>query len=116
MSLEIAALTRWDLLHLTARNSTMSNQSRVSRTSICAETMKVSAIAAAAAELAALMTTPAYAAGNETIKVALIGCGSRGAGAAAQALSTAGPVKLWAMADAFSDRLELCLKGVQREI
>jgi predicted dehydrogenase len=40
------------------------------------------------------------------IKVALIGCGSRGTGAASQALNTKGPIKLWAMADLFADRLE----------
>jgi len=52
--------------------------------------------------------------GDETIKVALIGCGSRGTGAAAQALLTKGPVKLWAMADLFSDRLEASLNGLVR--
>ncbi|HJM39769.1 MAG TPA: Gfo/Idh/MocA family oxidoreductase [Planctomycetota bacterium] len=46
------------------------------------------------------------AAGNEELRVALIGCGGRGAGAAHQALSTKGNVRLVAMADAFSDRLE----------
>ena len=56
----------------------------------------------------------AYAAADDTIKVALIGCGARGAGAALQALSTAGPVKLWAMADAFQDRLDFCLRNLQR--
>jgi predicted dehydrogenase len=63
-----------------------------------------------------LKATPVHAAGNDVIKVALIGCGSRGAGAAAQALSTSGPVKLWAMADAFSNRVEICLRNLQREI
>ena len=52
----------------------------------------------------------AHAAGGEELKIALIGCGGRGTGAAAQALGTAGPVKLWAMADAFEDRLEGSLK------
>ncbi len=51
---------------------------------------------------------------DETLKVALIGCGGRGTGAAVQALSTDGPVKLWAMADAFGDRLELSLQGMQK--
>jgi predicted dehydrogenase len=55
-----------------------------------------------------------HAAGSETIKVALIGCGSRGAGAAVQALSTEGPVELWAMADAFADRLDNCLDVMTR--
>jgi len=43
---------------------------------------------------------------DDTIKIALIGCGGRGSGAAAQALSTTQNVKLVAMADAFSDRLD----------
>lgn len=54
----------------------------------------------------------AHAAGSDTIKVALIGCGGRGTGAAAQALATAGSVKLWAMADLFSDKLEASLAGL----
>jgi len=52
----------------------------------------------------------AHAAGSDELKIALIGCGGRGTGAAAQALHTSGPVKLWAMADAFEDRLEGSLK------
>ena len=41
------------------------------------------------------------------LKVGLIGCGGRGTGAATQVLlSTNTPVTLWAMADAFADRLE----------
>ncbi|MHB8523217.1 MAG: Gfo/Idh/MocA family protein [Limisphaerales bacterium] len=48
----------------------------------------------------------AHAAGDDTLKIALIGCGGRGSGAADQALSTQGSVKLVAMADAFKDRLE----------
>ena len=47
-----------------------------------------------------------FAANDETLKVALIGCGGRGSGACGQALSTAGPLKLVAMADAFKDRLD----------
>lgn len=60
-----------------------------------------------------------HAKGNETIKVALVGCGSRGAGAVSQALKTEGPIKLWAMADLFEDRLEsslgLLIKGEKAE-
>ncbi len=48
--------------------------------------------------------------GDDSIKVALIGCGGRGTGAAAQALSTAQNVKLVAMADAFRDRIDSSLK------
>ena len=53
-----------------------------------------------------------HAAGSDQIKVALIGCGGRGTGAAIQALSTKANVKLVAMADAFGDRLERSLKSI----
>jgi predicted dehydrogenase len=47
-----------------------------------------------------------YAAENNTIKVALVGCGGRGGGAASNALSVQnGPIKLVAMADVFEGRL-----------
>jgi predicted dehydrogenase len=48
----------------------------------------------------------AHATGDDEIKIALIGCGGRGSGAAKQALSTQGKVKLIAMADVFRDRLD----------
>lgn len=50
----------------------------------------------------------AYVLGDDAIKIALVGCGGRGTGAAAQALSTKENVKLVAMADAFQDRLDNC--------
>ncbi|MBK7652923.1 MAG: Gfo/Idh/MocA family oxidoreductase [Flammeovirgaceae bacterium] len=45
---------------------------------------------------------------DDSIKIALIGCGGRGTGAAMQALLTKQNVKLVAMADAFRDRLDGC--------
>jgi predicted dehydrogenase len=47
-----------------------------------------------------------HAAGSSTMKIGLIGCGGRGTGAAGQALNADSGVRLVAMADAFSDRLE----------
>jgi predicted dehydrogenase len=71
------------------------------------------AVLAASAWPATLaLSRSAHGASDETLKVALIGCGGRGAGAAAQALATAGPVKLWAMADLFPDRLETSLAAL----
>src|SRR5579885_40779 len=55
----------------------------------------------------------AYAAGDDTIKLALIGCGGRGSGAADQALNT-GNVKLVAMADAVETRLDSSLKELDK--
>ena len=53
------------------------------------------------------ITLPAvHAAENNTIQVALVGCGGRGTGAAQNALSVAnGPLKLVAMADVVSEKL-----------
>jgi predicted dehydrogenase len=49
---------------------------------------------------------------SDTLRIGLIGCGGRGTGAAAQALSTMGDVKLIAMADAFKNQLD----GAHRQI
>lgn len=69
--------------------------------------IKNSSLAVSGALLSHLpVSASAFVAGSELLKVALIGCGKRGAGAAAQALSTSGDVKLVAMADAFRDRLD----------
>ena len=65
------------------------------------EFLKTSGTALAGAALASAIARPGYAAENNTIKIALVGCGGRGTGAAAQALSTQGPTKLWAVADVF---------------
>ncbi len=56
-----------------------------------------------------------FSGADDVIKVALIGCGGRGTGAAMQALLTKQNVKLVAMADAFSDRLEGCYKTIIEE-
>ena len=58
----------------------------------------------------AALSARAYAGEDNTIKIALVGCGGRGTGAAAQALSTKGPTKLWAMADFFDSRLQSSLR------
>ncbi len=63
-----------------------------------------------------LMAAPLFAnqrffpAGNDEIKIALIGCGGRGTGAATQALSVKENTRIVAMADAFRDRLDECYK------
>lgn len=58
------------------------------------------------------MIPSAYAAGSDTINVALIGCGGRGTGAAKNALDAAPGVKLIAMADLFKDRLDESRKAL----
>lgn len=54
--------------------------------------------------------------GSDEIKVALIGCGGRGTGAAVQALATKGKVTLWAAADAFADNAQACVENIQQQV
>jgi predicted dehydrogenase len=75
--------------------------------------MQASSAALAAASLTSL-ARPVHAGGDDTLKLALVGCGNRGTGAAANALQTTGPVKLWAMADAFGDRLQSSLQLLEQ--
>ncbi len=54
----------------------------------------------------------AFYAGDDAIRVGLVGCGGRGTGAALQALNTAQNVQLVAVADAFRDRLDESLENL----
>lgn len=56
----------------------------------------------------------AYAAGNDTLKVAVIGCGGRGTGAANQALNADPGVKIVALADLFRDRIDQCYDALSQ--
>ena len=92
--------------------NTKKNDSRLDRRGFLKSS---SAIAGSAVALGSLsIERGAFAQSSDTIKVALVGCGGRGSGAANQALSTAGDVKLVAMADAFKDRMDGSLKGLQK--
>jgi len=71
--------------------------------------------ALAGAALTGAIASRAYAAEDNTIEIALVGCGGRGTGAAMQALSTAGPTKLVAMADVFANRLKNSLKSISSQ-
>lgn len=65
---------------------------------------------------APLFSNANYFSGSDNvIKVALVGCGGRGTGAALQALLSKQNVKLVAMADAFRDRLDNCLKRIKSD-
>jgi myo-inositol 2-dehydrogenase/D-chiro-inositol 1-dehydrogenase len=55
------------------------------------------------------------AAGNGPLKIALVGGGGRGTGAANQALSTGRPLQLVAIAELFPDRAESALKSLRAQ-
>src|SRR5258706_10876065 len=71
------------------------------------EFLKTTGRIAAASALAGVAIPHVHAAENNTLQLALIGCGGRGTGAAANALTTSkqGPIKLVAMADVFENKL-----------
>lgn len=70
------------------------------------EFIKQSSLLAGGLLLPGIQLPGAYAAGTDQIKIALIGCGGRGTGAAFQALQTDYNIQLVAMADAFRDRID----------
>src|ERR1043165_7683600 len=71
---------------------------------------------AAASALAGVALPHVHAAENNTIQVALVGCGGRGTGAAENALSVKeGPIKLVAMADVFENRLQSSYNGLKQK-
>ncbi len=61
--------------------------------------LKRAGTATAISALAGISLPSVHAAGDSTIRVALVGCGGRGTGAAADALTVGGAVKLYALAD-----------------
>ena len=77
--------------------------------------LKTSGGALLGTALAGAIASRSYAGEDNAIKIALVGCGSRGTGAAANALSAAGPKTLYAMADVFQFRLDGCSKSLSQE-
>jgi len=79
------------------------------------EFLRRSAVLAAAGGLAgAVPAFGVHTAGSDLLRVGLIGCGGRGTGAAAQALSADKNVKLVALADLFDDRMKICLSSLNK--
>ena len=80
------------------------------------EFIKTSSRVAAVSALAGVALPHVHAADNNELQVALIGCGGRGGGAAANAMSTSkqGPIKLIAMADVFDGKLNNAYNGLNR--
>ncbi|HRF59505.1 MAG TPA: twin-arginine translocation signal domain-containing protein [Fimbriimonadaceae bacterium] len=76
--------------------------------------LKATGGVAAATALSGFGFPAVHTESSGTIKVALVGCGGRGGGAAVNALSTtSGPIQLVAMADAFADRLNGCYNNLK---
>lgn len=72
--------------------------------------------ALAASALAGVALPPVHAAEDNTIRLAIVGCGGRGTGAVANALEApGGPTKLVAMADLFEDRINRSYQSLREK-
>ncbi len=78
--------------------------------------LKHTAVASAGAAMLSRLSSSVFAAGDDTVKIGLVGVGGRGTGAAGQALSTEGKVKLVAVGDAFGDVIEYGLNQVANAV
>jgi predicted dehydrogenase len=81
------------------------------------EFLKSTGRTAAATSLALTTAPQLFAADDSTVRVALVGCGGRGSGAAKQALSVEGqgPIQLVAMADVFEKNLANKHKDISKD-
>jgi predicted dehydrogenase len=78
--------------------------------------LKTTGTLTAASALVAGTARFVHAAEDNTIQVALVGCGGRGTGAAANALSVkGGPIKLVALADVFENRLNISYNSLKNQ-
>jgi Predicted dehydrogenases and related proteins len=95
----------------------MNNPALSSQPTSRREFLKTAAQAATAISALAGVALPAvHAQGSDQIKIALIGCGGRGGGAAKNALSVQkGGAKLVAMADVFENKLNTAFASLKRD-
>jgi predicted dehydrogenase len=78
--------------------------------------LKTSSCLAAASALAGIALPHVHAAEDNTLRLAIVGCGGRGSGAVANALTApGGPAKLVAMADVFPDKLARSLDALSKQ-
>ena len=90
----------------------MKRDSQTSRRQFLKQTGKLTALSA----VAGVAVPAVHASEDNTIRLAIIGCGPRGSGAVGNALSApGGPVKLVAMADLFEDKLNGAFKALSKE-
>jgi len=79
--------------------------------------LKSSTAAVVAGGIASQLAAPlpqVHAAGSDTLRLGLIGCGGRGSGAAHQALTADANTRLVALGDVFADQLEQSLASLKK--
>ncbi len=74
--------------------------------------VKASGLTLGASALAGITLPHVHAQGSDQLRIALIGCGGRGTGAAVNAMAQVGAPKLVAMADVFQRKLDTSFKSL----
>lgn len=77
--------------------------------------LKSTSIIAGSALVAGSPLSAVFAAGTDAIRVAVIGCGGRGTGAAVDALESGQNIKIVALADAFADNLDKAYTNLSKK-
>jgi myo-inositol 2-dehydrogenase/D-chiro-inositol 1-dehydrogenase len=77
------------------------------------EFLKSSAVVAGGVGLNLALNAGVHAAGSDTLKVGLVGCGGRGTGAANQALNADKNTKLVAVADVFRNQIDYSIENLK---
>jgi len=98
----------------TAVNSAINRRQFVEKTSLLAGGAILAGSLAGCTGTGSVIAPAAYAGGSDTLKLAVIGCGGRGTGAAKQALQADSGVELVAVADAFEDRAAKCVSTLRK--
>ncbi|MHC4721666.1 MAG: Gfo/Idh/MocA family oxidoreductase [Planctomycetota bacterium] len=94
------------------KNSRDETENTVSRRDFIKRSTAVSLTALASG----FATSNAFAAGSDKLRVGLIGCGSRGTGAARDCVRSSDNVQIVALGDLFQDRVNKSLKNLKEEL
>ena len=91
------------------------NTASVTQPTTRREFLRTSAALATTAALAPLaLERSVHAAGNDVIRIGLIGCGGRGTEAAGNAMNAGKDIRLVALADVFDERLKACREQIKK--
>jgi predicted dehydrogenase len=94
----------------------MTDQSRTRRSFLVSAASSAAALSASASLSALRAAAPVHGGVGQPLKIGLVGCGGRGTGAAQQALLADRDNVLWAVGDAFADRLDDSMKALDEAL
>ena len=94
----------------------MQTNDKTSRRNFISKTGRLAAAGVIGAGLPARPTFGFHNSVNEKLKIGLIGCGGRGTGAVMNAINADSNSEVWALADAFMDRVDTCEKSLSGQL